>query len=96
MKRLSWWVFLGAVILGIPALLIDSWKSPIHEICFKIYMAVAVIWNVVFILYKLRQNKRDLAIAILKMPQEASEAKVEPCWKSCVYKYVHGERKGIK
>lgn len=59
MKRFSLgWAFLGAYVVGIPFLLMDSWKSPVHEKCFKIYMAVVVIWNVVFILHKVSRRKQ--------------------------------------
>ncbi len=62
MSHFAWWAFWGAVIVGLPTLLMDSWKSPAHEVGFKIYMIVALVWNVAFSIYKYRcykQSKRQ-------------------------------------
>jgi len=53
-----WWAFIGAFAVGLPMLVMDSWKSPAHGYFFKGYMVVAFIANLVNIIHCIRRKRR--------------------------------------
>jgi len=56
---IRWWTLLGAFVVCLPILVMDSWKSPMHGYLFKGYMVVLLIANLVNITHCIHRKRRS-------------------------------------